>query len=993
MEFRLLGSLEVVNDDGGMAPLGPPRQHALLAALVLHAGSWLSVEQLVDLLWGERPPATAATIVHGSVAGLRRVLEPARERGNPARLLVTRPTGYALEVHPEQVDALRFERLLAEGRRHLDSDPERASGVLTEALALWRGPALSGVEEDFARAAAMRLEELRLDALEARIEADLALGRHREVVAELEGLVARHPLRERLWAHRMVALYRCGRQAEALAAYQTLRRTLAEELGVEPGRELHRMELAVLQHHPSLEVPRPRPRPGLPAPLSSFVGRGTERQEVAVLLGAGRLVTLTGPGGSGKTRLAVEVAREVTDRFPAGAWLVDLAPLSTSALVVETVAEALGVRVEPGRALLDTLAASLAVREGLLVLDNCERVVDACAVLAQELLTASERTRVLATSREPLGVPGEAVYPVPPLAVPDKEDPWNRVAASEAVRLFAARAAAARPGFAVTEGNAHLIAEVCRRLDGIPLALELAAARVATMPLRRIADRLDDRFRLLDSATRATPSRHRSLAAAVAWTYDLLAEEERLLFERLSVFAGGFTLDAVEAIAAEDDVASDDAAEVLSRLVARSLVQLEPGAGGEARYRLLETSRQYGRERLEEQAMAGHLQQRHAQHYLSVAEEAEPRLYQAGSRPWLERLQADHDNFRAALEWSFSLGGDPEVGARLVGLLWDAWDLRGARGEGLHWVEAGLRVIGMDRPRERAKLLSAGALFHLGRGEFDAVEMMAAEELALARAARDRCWEGDALALLATVAWARGEFSRAQRQYGDAIAASLDAGDLWRASMAETQLARLHRDRGDLAQAEAVAGQALAHADHLGEDVVLGLALDLLASLAHRRGDAATARGLVEEALGHYRAVGYREGEASALHLAGRLALQTGDREAARFAFDQALELCRRVGHRGGMAAGLEGRARVAAAAGDDEAAVLLLGAASALRDIIGAPLPETERAEQDREIDRLDARLGHPVLERIWRRGAQMGLDEVLRRIWDPESRSSVGV
>ena len=993
MEFRLLGSLEVVNDDGGMVPLGPPRQHALLAALVLHTGSWLSVERLVDLLWGERPPATAATIVHGSVAGLRRVLEPARERGNPARLLVTRPTGYALEVHPEQVDALRFERLLAEGRRHLDSDPERASDVLTEALSLWRGPALSGVEEDFARAAAVRLEDLRLDALEARTEADLALGRHREVVAELEDLVARHPLRERLWAHRMVALYRCGRQAEALAAYQTLRRTLAEELGVEPGRELHRMELAVLQHHPSLEVPRPRPRPGLPAPLSSFVGRGTERQEVAVLLGAGRLVTLTGPGGSGKTRLAVEVAREVTDRFPAGAWLVDLAPLSTSALVVETVAEALGVRVEPGRALLDTLAASLAMREGLLVLDNCERVVDACAVLAQELLTASERTRVLATSREPLGVPGEAVYPVPPLAVPDKEDPWNRVAASEAVRLFAARAAAARPGFAVTEGNAHLIGEVCRRLDGIPLALELAAARVATMPLRRIADRLDDRFRLLDSATRATPSRHRSLAAAVAWTYDLLAEEERLLFERLSVFAGGFTLDAVEAIAAGDDVASDDAAEVLSRLVARSLVQLEPGAGGEARYRLLETSRQYGRERLEEQAMAGHLQQRHAQHYLSVAEEAEPRLYQAGSRPWLERLQADHDNFRAALEWSFSLGGDPEVGARLVGLLWDAWDLRGARGEGLHWVEAGLRVIGVDRPRERAKLLSAGALFHLGRGEFDAVEMMAGEELALARAARDRCWEGDALALLATVAWARGEFSRAQQQYGDAIAASLDAGDLWRASMAETQLARLHRDRGDLAQAEAVAGQALAHADRLGEDVALGLALDLLASLAHRRGDAATARGLVEEALGHYRAVGYREGEASALHLAGRLALQTGDREAARFAFDQALELCRRVGHRGGMAAGLEGRARVAAAAGDDEAAVLLLGAASALRDIIGAPLPETERAEQDREIDRLDARLGHPVLERIWRRGAQMGLDEVLRRIWDPESRSSVGV
>jgi tetratricopeptide (TPR) repeat protein len=479
----------------------------------------------------------------------------------------------------------------------------------------------------------------------------------------------------------------------------------------------------------------------------------------------------------------------------------------------------------------------------------------------------------------------------------------------------------------------------------------------------------------------------------VAWTYDLLAEEERLLFERLSVFAGGFTLDAVEAIAAGDDAASDDAAEVLSRLVARSLVQLEPGAGGEARYRLLETSRQYGRERLEEQAMAGHLQQRHAQHYLSVAEEAEPRLYQAGSRPWLERLQADHDNFRAALAWSFSLGGDPEVGARLVGLLWDAWDLRGARGEGLHWVEAGLGVIGVDRPRERAKLLSAGALFHLGRGEFDAVEMMATEELALARAARDRCWKGDALALLATVAWARGEFSRAQRQYGDAIAASLDAGDLWRASMAETQLARLHRDRGDLAQAEAVAGQALAHADHLGEDVVLGLALDLLASLAHRRGDAATARGAGRGGVGPLPGGGLSGGR-GVRAAPGRPARPPDRRPGGRAVrvrpSPRIVPPGRPPGRHGRWTRGPGpgGRRRRRRRGGG---APPRRGVGPARHHRCATPRDRAGRAGPGDRPPRRPPWAPGPGADLA--PGAQMGLDEVLRRISDPESRSSVGV
>jgi predicted ATPase/DNA-binding SARP family transcriptional activator len=945
VEFRLLGPLAVCDSDGNRLAVGSPRQRAVLAALLLYRGESLSVDQLVDLLWSGDAPRTAATMVHGAVAGLRRVLERDR-RGDAPQVLVTRDGGYTLQVAPEQVDAVRFERLLAAGRRLVDESPAQACGLLADALSEWRSSALVGVEEHFARVEAARLEELRQQCVELHADAELRLGRHHDVVARLEGLVAAHPLRERLTSHLMLALYRCGRQADALAAYSTLRRTLADELAVEPGSELQRLQVSILRHGKELQLDRPvraHRYAALPVPVSSFVGRDRERDDVSSLLAAHRLVTLTGTGGAGKTRLAVEVTRRLADCGDADAVLVDLTPVTTSALVRETLADALGVRAEPGQRLSPAIGVALSARPVLIVLDNCEHLVAACADLVQSLLAASALVRVLATSREALGVPGEQVHPVQPLHIASPQESWDRIAACEAVQLFEARAAAVRPGFAVTEQNASLVLHVCRRVDGVPLAIELAAARAAALPLSELAGRLDDRFGLLESATRTADRRHRSLSAAMDWSYNLLSQAEQSLFVRLAVFPAGFDLRAAEAVAADRELPPRDVALLLSRLVLSSMVQLEDEADGGARYRLLETTRAYARERLD-QAMRVVLDERHAAHYLAVAQEAEPRLFQVGSGPWLERLHAERDNLRAALRWCFGAGGDPGRGARLVGCLWHYWDLRGAREEGLHWVHNALATVGPDLPGRRMPLLSAGALLHLGRADFVATAHLAAEQLALARDNAHRAWEGDALAMLATIDWARGRFDRAQQRYEDAVGAVLAGGDLWRAAMAEAQLARLHRDRHEPDAARAVALRSLAHAEAVGEELARGLALDVLASAEYRWGSDAEARRLVEDALAHYRLVHYREGEASALQLAGAIALRSHTCGPARDAFRQSLELCRRIGHRAGTAAALEGLAAVASTSGEQSEATELTRAAAALRAEIGLPGPTDEQ-------------------------------------------------
>jgi predicted ATPase/DNA-binding SARP family transcriptional activator len=573
VEFRLLGPLEVLGDDGEPLPLGGKRPRALLALLLLHPNRAVSIDRLVDAVWGESPPATARSALQVHVHALRKALGADR--------IVTRAPGYFVRVEPGELDVERFEELVA-------------AGSFAKALALWRGPALADVaHEDFARAEAARLDEARLSAIEARIDAELDAGRHDAVAAELDALVAAHPHRERFRAQQMLALYRGGRQADALAAYRDARAAL-DDLGLAPSAELRALEQRILRQDPGLAAAPAAPEAGrgrepLPPARTPLVGREREIAALRALLGRPdtRLVTLTGPGGTGKTRLAVAAA-EGTD----GAVFVDLSAVTEPGLVLPTVARALGVAEVPGESDLDTLLAALEHEETLLVLDNAEHVLDAAPDVAR-LVASVPALTVLVTSRAPLRVAAEHVYAVSPLPVPGQGDETaatvERVAA---VRLYADRARATLPGFELTDENASAVARICRGLDGLPLALELAAARVRALGPEGTAERLGERLSLLSRGARDLPERQRSLRATLDWSVQLLDDDARRLLAVFGAFSGGASLVALEVVAPDVDVvvAVDD-------LLDAALVARVGGAGG-PRFSMLETVREYANELL-----------------------------------------------------------------------------------------------------------------------------------------------------------------------------------------------------------------------------------------------------------------------------------------------------------------------------------------------------------------------------------------------------------
>ncbi len=641
----------------------------MLALLVLEAGRVVPAGQLVEEVWAGRPPPGAAKTLRSYVSRLRSALAPDLP-------VVSRGGGYAVSAGPGDVDARRFERLVAEGQAVLgEGEAAAAANRFREALGLWQGRAFTDVLDValLAREAA-RLEELRLVATEGRIEADLALGLAPEVTGELEGLVAEYPLRERLWWLLMLGLYRCGRQADALAAYQRARMVLAGELGLEAGAELRDLEQAVLRQ----QVPPAaahRELSNLPAPLTSFVGRERELTELRKLLAQARLVTLTGPGGSGKTRLAVELSAMLVDRFTDGAWLTDLAGITDPGLVGAQVVEALGVRPGGDLPVLDALRYRLRSADLLLVLDNCEHLADACADLADGLLASSPGLRVLATSREPLGVTGEAVYPVQPLAIPPQGAAPEVSAQAPAVRLFLDRVWAARGGVGGEPGPGGAVAGICRELDGLPLAIELAAARASTLSIAEIQTHLADKFRFLRQRLPAAGQRHQALKAAIDWSFELLSAAEREVFGELSVFAGSFGLEQAAAVCSSGDQAA--ALDVIDRLASKSLLTVNMPVSG-TRYRMLETIREYAAGQLAETGETEPARHRHALAFLTLAE----------CEHAITALSRDHDNFRAALDWSLRNGG--EAGPELARALGDFWLGCGYFAEARDWVERAL---------------------------------------------------------------------------------------------------------------------------------------------------------------------------------------------------------------------------------------------------------------------------------------------------------------
>jgi predicted ATPase/DNA-binding SARP family transcriptional activator len=975
MHFRILGPLEAVAG-GRVVALDAAKQRALLAILLLHANEPVGTDRLIDELWAGRPPATATKVLQKYVSQLRKAL------GN--EVIVTRPSGYELRVDPGRLDLHRFERLVNEAR---GAEPPVAAQSLRKALSLWRGqPLVEFAYEPWAQREIGRLEELHLSALEGRIEADLALGQTSELVGELERLVAEHPLSEGLRGQLMLALYRSGRQADALAAYRTTRETLVETLGIEPGGALRRLEHAILHQDPTLDVGPAEPlnaipgrsTPSLRARPSSFVGRKRELRELRRLLSQVdvRLLTLTGAGGTGKTRLALEATARVGDEFPDGVVQVELAPIVDSDLVATAIADTLGLGESPGKSPAEALTAHLRGRRVLLLLDNFEQVLAAAPLLA-ELLAGAPGVTLLVTSRTPLDIAEERIYPVSALELPVSSRPREvgRLRRTEAVRLFVDRARDARADFELTELNADAVAELCLRLDGLPLALELAAARIKLLSPGDILERLGHRLELLRAEPGAgVPARHRTLRAAIDWSYDLLTPGEQALFTSLAVFVGGFTLDGAEAVAGDLQL---DVVDGIESLLSDNLLRTERMAGGEPRFGMLETIREYALERLDERGDGQAVRRRHAGAYVLLAEQAEPALYGPQQLGWVERLNAELPNIRVALSWAAE-HGETEAGLRIGAGLWRFWHMQGHLREGRERLEQ-LLAEGSGSTATRASALFAAASIAKVQGDHEAVRGLLEESLPVHRTLGDDWRVASSLAILSASALAKGEPDRALALAEEGLGVARMSADLAAEVMLLFNVGMALGWRGELAEAERAIEESLRGARETGNVTSVGHGLKALGSILLTRGDYERARGLFEESLALGRKLGQPWGISHALSNLALLAHESRDDDKARRLLAESLAIERESGERLGLAANLELYALLAAAHGQPLRAVRLYGRASVLREAVGVDPCELGWPDPEPHVAILQEALGVEAFAEAWEEGRAMTLDESL--------------
>jgi predicted ATPase/DNA-binding SARP family transcriptional activator len=976
MQFRILGPLEVAEGDCLVSLAAA--QRSLLAVLLLSANEVVSADRLIEELWGEKVPESGRTALQVRVSQLRKAL------GGAGGRIATRAPGYLLRVDRDELDLHCFERLVSEADR---AEPAVAAAKLREALGLWRGAPLVDLSfASFAQPAIRRLEELRLAALEKRIEADLELGRHADLVGELEALVEEHPLREHLRAQLMLALYRCGRQADALAAYQNARRVLVEQLAVEPSVPLRQLEQAILRQEGSLDLAatvatrapllgaisesaRPDPREGrnarhnLPAEVSSFVGRELELSELRQLLSRARVITLTGAGGVGRTRLALKLAASMLDRWSDGAWFVDLAPLTDATLVAAQLAGALGVPEQPGRSLPRSLIAACSDRQLLVILDNCEHVIGEAANVADQLVRGCPKMIILATSREPLVIEGEHLYLVPSLFVPPASADLGRLLACDAVRLFADRGRQQRSDFVGDPHNASAVARLCRRLDGIPLAIELAAARLRTLPLDEIETRLDQRFRLLTGGHRTNPPRQQTLQALIDWSYDLLNPEEQEMLERLSVFAGGFDLHSAEAVAGADFDSPAGVLDRLDALVDKSLLQADHV--GSVRYRSLDTVRDYASAKLlaRSETAASALRAAHLDHYLALAETAAPHLTGHDQIEWLDRLQVEFDNLRAAISTSLE-DPNPTAGLRLGRALCYLWLYREPRAEGAAALAAALDRPDAQQPtltRGRA-LVAAAILLTMITDEYDAAAARAQEALAIARALADEHLHAEALYVLARINGSRGN-AQAHLELtgaGLALAMALDDPHL-------TALLLMTRGSSPLlshAERARTVEKSLELSRQAGNKVLYLGTLNNLSYLEMEGGEISVPRARLAEAVRLAREIGDRRGLSSHSCTLGFASYLDNADTDAQAMFDQTLAIAQSNGDQLMVAYAYLGLALIASRAGDAQTAATLHGAADAIRDKLGARFDSLESTLRDADHARLRATLGDTAFQ-----------------------------
>ncbi len=1021
---------------------------ALFTSLLSVSGYRLHREQVGEFLWPDAEPAAAARTLHATLHLLRGVLDgPGAAGAAGATTSALRLAGEMIVLEPgggappaaDWLDAAAFERAARAALAGVDRPACRA------ALALYGGDYLP--DEPYAEWVAPRRDELRahyqalllhLAQLSAAAD-DLADAEHC-----LRAVLAVDACHEETAAELMGVLSAQGRRTAALRVYQALATALEADLDLAPNGAIEALRARLVAqeaaphaadrppHTPSTTATTATPATptNLPVPLSGFVGRAWERSEIAGMVADTRLLTLTGPGGCGKTRLALEVAGALAGSYPDGVWHVELAALRDATLLAGVVAVALGVRERADRPVRDTVRDFLRPRETLLLLDNCEHLIDGCATLATDLLHACPGVRILATSREALRIAGETIWRVPGLAVPpaDVRPEPALLLRFEAVQLLCARARASRPDFALTTANASAVMQICRRLDGLPLAIELAAARLATLAVDAVAARLDDCFGLLTGGSRTALPRQQTLRATMEWSYGLLSAGEQRLLRRLSVYAGGCAVEAVAAVCAAEGTLAGAAPDLLDGLVGKSLVGLED-ADGAGRYRLLETVRQYGWERLEEAGEAAAAGRTHAAYYLALAEEAEPALTGPDQGRWLQRLDREYDNLRAALRRSRD-GGEWEIGLRLAAALWRFWYVRGRGSEGQQWLEDLLAVRGGgDSARAptpaRARALYGASVLAAEQGDYRRAEALSAENLTLFAQLDDTLGRARALNLRATVARYQGDHARAAALYEESLALFRALGHAQATAVALNNLGAMAVDQGAYARAVTLNEESLAikrglrdvrgiarsllnlgevaryQGDHdragllfeeslalsreLEDRPGVALALNNLGDVARTRGDDERATELYTESVQLFRDAGDRHFTALALSNLGQVAHDRGDDGRAAALYRESLTLYRDVGEKLGLAGCLEGVAMVAQAQGRAERAALLHGASAGLRAALGAPLPPSDRAAHDRVATALRETLGERAFATAWAAGRALSLEQAIAAALTP--------
>jgi predicted ATPase/DNA-binding SARP family transcriptional activator/Tfp pilus assembly protein PilF len=1067
LQVRLFGPLTVRVEGAPLPPLRTRKVAWLFALLVLNHERPVERTWLAATLWPDSDHRESLKNLRNSLHDLRHALG-----SQETRIQSPTPGTLQLDLEGTDVDLLEFDASIKRG------DPLS----LREAVALYDGSLLEGCDEEWVLLERQQRQQAYLQALETLAENEFKAGTAAQSVQYLRICIGVDPFQETAQCALMNALAATGDYAGATQTYRAFRLLLHEHLQTQPAAETTALYQQIrvrarqmaggipvaifpatlpgkLADPPTDATPEetddypvgPVVRHNLPSPLTSFIGREQESAEVKAWLEKTRLLTLTGAGGSGKTRLSLAVAEELLGTYPDGVWLVELASLSDPALVVQTVASVLEIREQSGVPPLQALVAALRSRTLLLVLDNCEHLVASCGELAAALLRGCPTLRLLATSREHLGIAGEQTYRVPSLSLPDLQASLTVEYTSryEAVRLFLERAWLAGSDFQLSHQNAPTVASVCHRLDGIPLAIEMAAARVGVLSVEEINARLDDRFRLLTGGDRSALPRQQTLRALIDWSYDLLSEAEKRLLCRLSVFAGGWTLAAVEAICADfgfeildfglqptsspgrsaadaDSIANpksqiqkEEVLDLLSSLVNKSLV-IAQTQGETTRYYMLETVRQYARDRLSEVGESTAMRARHRDRFLALAEEVESKLHGSEQAHWLGVMEEEYNNLRQALTFCLESPEEGEAGLRLGATLARFWRVHGHLSEGRQWLTAVLSHPGAQgTSKARADALhGAGTLAYM-QGDYVAAHSQYEESLAIRRELGDRKGIAGSVNNLGLIAKEQGDYALARSRYEESLAIQRELGERSGIANSLTNLGNVAKEQGDYVSARSLHEESLAIQGELGNRLGIAASLGNLGNVACSQGDYALARALHEESLSIDRELGDQQGIATSLHNLGNVAKEQGDYVSARSLYEESLEMRRELRDRRGIAGSLHNLGNIAYEAGDyalarslheeslamrrelgdrrgiassleafaslavredqAERSAQLWGAAEALRETIGSTLPPREREQQAHEAEAVRKTLGEATYTAAWEEGHALTLMEAI--------------